>query len=225
MRIKSISFFVLIVAILTSCIEIIDDLTIRNDGSGKLKYTINLSASKLKLNSILALDSLDGHKVPTIQELQEQLTLFKNKLAKKEGISSVVVESNFTDFIFKVECEFTSVLLLQDALKELVSEEMKDENISELHQNWLSWDGHKLIRSIPELTIQKTKKLKDEDITLLKQGNYTSITRFERPVEKFDNASAILAKNRLAVMVKRNPYDLIQNPNLLENVIYLSSSK
>lgn len=225
MRIKSISFFVLIVAILTSCIEIIDDLTIRNDGSGKLKYTINLSASKLKLNSILALDSLDGHKVPTIQELQEQLTLFKNKLAKKEGISSVVVESNFTDFIFKVECEFTSVLLLQDALKELVSEEMKDENISELHQNWLSWDGHKLIRSIPELTIQKTKKLKDEDIALLKQGNYTSITRFERPVEKFDNASAILAKNRLAVMVKRNPYDLIQNPNLLENVIYLSSSK
>jgi hypothetical protein len=225
MRIKSISFFVLIVAILTSCIEIIDDLTIRNDGSGKLKYTINLSASKLKLNSILALDSLDGHKVPTIQELQEQLTLFKNKLAKKEGISSVVVESNFTDFIFKVECEFTSVLFLQDALKELVSEEMKDENISELHQNWLSWDGHKLIRSIPELTIRKTKKLKDEDIALLKQGNYTSITRFERPVEKFDNASAILAKNRLAVMVKRNPYELIQNPNLLENVIYLSSSK
>jgi hypothetical protein len=225
MRIKSIAFFVLLVAILTSCIEIIDDLTIRNDGSGKLKYTINLSASKLKLNSMLALDSLDGHKVPTIQELQEQLTLFKNKLAKKEGISSVVVESNFTDFIFKVECEFTSVLLLQDALKELVSEEMKDENISELHQNWLSWDGHRLIRSIPELTIQKTKKLKDEDIALLKQGNYTSITRFERPVEKCDNASAILAKNRLAVMIKRNPYDLIQNPNLLENVIYLSSSK
>ena len=41
-----------------SCIEIIDDLTIRNDGSGKLKYTINLSASKLKLNSILALETI-----------------------------------------------------------------------------------------------------------------------------------------------------------------------
>jgi hypothetical protein len=46
----------------TSCIEIIDDVTVKNDGSGSMKYTINLSASKVKINTILALDSLDHPK-------------------------------------------------------------------------------------------------------------------------------------------------------------------
>ena len=65
---------------LTSCIEIIDDVTVNNDGSGSLKYTINLSASKVKINSILALDSLEGRPVPSKEELEERIVSFKKKL-------------------------------------------------------------------------------------------------------------------------------------------------
>ncbi len=225
MRIKLGFFWLITFFSCSSCIEIIDDITLKNDGSGVLKYTINLSASKIKINSILALDSLDGYKVPSIQELQEQIITFRNKLSKKEGIVSVTIETNFTDFIMKLECSFTNIQLLQKAIKEVVREELKDDNIPELQQNWLSWDGQKMTRSIPDITIQKTKKLKEEDEELLKQGNYTSITRFERPVEKFDNTSAILAKNKLAVMIRRNPFELTRDPQLLDNVIYLSQHK
>jgi hypothetical protein len=49
---------------LTSCIELIDDITINSDGSGKLKYSINLSSSKTECNSLILLDSLNGYKVP-----------------------------------------------------------------------------------------------------------------------------------------------------------------
>lgn len=71
---KITSFIGLLVILLSfnSCIEIIDDITIKNDGSGTLKYTINLSSSKIKINSILALDSLDGRKIPTIAEIEEK---------------------------------------------------------------------------------------------------------------------------------------------------------
>lgn len=34
----------------SSCVEIIDDLTLNEDGSGTFKYTVNLSSSKVKLN-------------------------------------------------------------------------------------------------------------------------------------------------------------------------------
>lgn len=210
---------------LSSCIEIIDDISIKNDGSGTLKYTINLSSSKVKINSILALDSLEGKKVPTIAEIKDKIYSFQNKLETKTGISNVVIESNFTDFIFKLQCDFTNVNALQTALREVIEEESKEKNIPELEATWLSWDGNKLVRSIPEITVKKTKDIKQEDIDLMKQGNYTSITRFERAVEKFDNATATLSKNKMAVMVKTNPYALTQNSSLLENTIYLVPAK
>jgi hypothetical protein len=209
----------------TSCIEIIDDVTVNNDGSGTMKYTINLSASKVKINSILALDSLDGKKVPSKDEIETKIASFIRKMKTKTGVSNVQMESNLTDFIFKFQCDFTSVSALQSAIKEVVEEETEDKNLKELDHNWMSWDGQKLVRSIPDVTIEKTKELKAEDIELLKTGNYTSITRFERAVDRFDNVNALLSKNKLAVMIKTNPYLLSQNYSLLENTIYLTPSK
>lgn len=225
MKIISLLSFLIVFFGFTSCIEIIDDISINNDGSGTLKYTINLSSSKVKINSILALDSLDGKKIPSIAEIETKLNSFKNKLIAKPGISNVTLDYNFSDFIFKFQCDFTNVLALQTAIKEVLIEESKDKNIPDLSFNWLVWDGNKLVRSIPEITIKKTKELKQDEIESLKQGNYTSISRFERIVDKFDNPSATLSKNKLAVMVRTNTYSLTQNSDILENTIYLSPNK
>lgn len=225
MRLLSFFTVALILFGFTSCIEIIDDISINNDGSGTLKYTINLSSSKVKINSILALDSLEGQRVPSIDEIKEKIASFKKKLEAKPGISNVVIESNFTDFLFKLQCDFTNVTALQTAMREVIEEESKEKNIPELDHIWLSWDGQKMVRSIPEITVKKTKELKTEDVELLKQGTYTSITRFQRSVEKFDNPAAMLSKNRMAVMIKTNPYALTQNSNILENTIYLTPTK
>jgi hypothetical protein len=209
----------------SSCIEIIDDISLKNDGSGTLKYSINLSSNKVKINSILALDSLEGKKVPTIAEIEAEIISFKNKLDAKTGISQVIVDYNFTDFIFKIQCDFASVSALQTAFKEVIQDVSKEKNMPELNQNWLSWDGTKIIRSIPDITINRVKELKPEDIESLKTGNYTSISRFERIVEKFDNPNATLSKNKMAVMIRTNPFALSQNSKILENTIYLSPIK
>lgn len=224
---KTFAYFSLIFVLFgfTSCIEIIDDITIKNDGSGTLKYSINLSSNKVKINSILALDSLEGKKVPTIAEIEVEIISFKNKLNAKTGISQVVIDYNFTDFIFKIQLDFASVTALQTAIKEVIQEVSKEKNIPDLEHNWLSWDGTKIVRSIPDITTSRVKELKTEDIELLKTGNYTSISRFERMVEKFDNPSATLSKNKLAVMIRTNPYSLSQNSNILQNTIYLSPIK
>ena len=224
---KITSFIGLLVILLSfsSCIEIIDDISIKNDGSGTLKYTINLSSSKIKINSILALDSLDGRKIPTIADIEEKILSFKKKLEGKPGMSNVTFDYNFTDYIFKLQCDFTNVTALQTALKEVIQEESKEKNIPELEQAWLNWDGSKMVRSIPEITVKKTKDFKQEDIELMKQGNYTSISRFERTVDKFSNPSATLSKNKMAVMIRTNPYALTQNSKILENTIYLAPIK
>ena len=215
--------FLVVFFSLTSCVEIIDDLSFKSDGSGTFKYTINLSASKVRVNSILALDSLDGKKVPSIQEIKDKIAKYKEIISQKEGISNVKVETDFTNFILKIQCDFTSIIALQKAVKEIVLDESK--NKKEIESYWLIWEGNRLTRSIPSITEDLTSRLKKEDIEGLKKGNYMSITRFDRPIEKCENSASLISANKMAVMLKNSPYALIQNLNLLENTIVLSDKK
>jgi len=225
MKLKFIFLLFSSLFLFTSCIEIFDDLTIHNDGTGTFKYNVNLSSSKLKINSILALDSLNGFKVPTIEHIKAEIVRIKTKFEAKEGISNVTIESNFVDFIFKMKCDFTDVNSLQLAIKDIISEENILKNGEDLSHNWISLEGLKLTRDIPEINLKKSKELTVNEIELLTQGKYTSITRFDRAVEKFDNPSAKLSASKMAIMLQTNTYSLLQNAKLLENTIYLSPLK
>jgi hypothetical protein len=222
---KFIPFIFLVLFGLSSCIEIIDDLSLKSDGSGTFKYSVNLSSSKIKVNSILALDSIDGKKVPSIDDIKQKIDQFIKTLDAQNGISNVKVEENYTDFIFKFQCDFTSVLTLQEGLKQSIVILSKEKSIPQLDHNWLTWDGNKLVRSIPEITGKKINEINDTDIELLKKGSYTSITRFDKVVEKFENQAAQLSKSKMAVMVKTDTYRLKENQEILENTIYLTTSK
>lgn len=165
MRIFLISFLILA---LSSCVDIFDDLTIHADGSGTYKYTINMSASKTKINSILALDSVDGKRVPKIPEIKEKIEFYRNKLEEKEGISNVKVDANYDDFIFKISCDFDDIANLQKGVLEIVKEESKDKNDPAFDENWLTWDGKLLTRVVPNFQ-SVIHKMKPEDQESLKK--------------------------------------------------------
>lgn len=208
---------------LSSCVEIIDDLSLNADGSGTFKYTINLSSSKVKVNGMLNLDSLNGKKVLKLPEIKAKINQFKTTLASQPGISNVKTETNDVEYIVKLSCDFTDVGKLQSAIKNsLASLDADIKNSSDFSFNWISWDGTKLERSIPDFSQKQLKDLKQEDIDLLKTGNYTVISRFYKPVEKYDNSNASISKSRTAVMLKTNTFSLTKNSKILENTIYLN---
>jgi hypothetical protein len=213
---------ILLFGIVSACIEISDDITLNNNGSGSLRYKINLSSSKVKINSILALDSLDGKPVPSKEQISSKINEFVRILDAQEGISNVLVEENYTDFIFKFSCDFTSINNLQDAIALSIAQISKDKISSPSDQYWLSWDGNRLVRSIPSYITEQIKNYKVQDAELLKDGVYTSIARFERPVVSFENKLSTLSKNQMAVMVRTNTLDLKENQHLLDNTIVLS---
>ena len=210
------------IGLLSACIEISDDLTLNNDGSGTLRYKINLSASKVKVNSILALDSLDGKPVPSKAQISAKINEFVRILDAQVGISNVLVEENYTDFIFKFSCDFSSIRNLQDGIKLSITQISNEKITAAADQFWLSWDGNTLVRSIPSYITQQIKNYKLEDAELLKEGMYTSIARFERPVASFENKLGTLSKNQMAVMVRTNTFELKENQHLLDNTIVLT---
>jgi hypothetical protein len=211
--------FIFLCFTLSSCIEILDDISFNSDGSGEFKYTINLSSSKLKINSILALDSLDGKKVPSKLELQEKVSDLIGVLNCQEGIKGVILEDNYDNYIFKVSLHFDNVESLLNAFKETMkaSGNAAEEYVS--NDNWVSWDGVTLIRQIPDLSSFKFRLVKNEDQEIMRNGMYTSISRFDSPVEKIENTSAILAKNNKAVMLRSSLLDVFGNPSIMDNTI------
>jgi hypothetical protein len=215
----------ILIFVFASCIEINDDLKINSDGSGTFKYVINLSESKTKVNTILSLDSLDGKKVPSIEEIKEIIAEYKTKVSSKNGISNVVVESDFTNFILRFSCDFNDVMSLQKAIREIAIEKDKKQEYKEFNHIWLDFQGNKLVRSVPTLTTETIQKLKKEDSEALKNGKYTSVTRFDKEIERCENPKATISKNGTACMIKTNPYSLMKNLEILENTIYLSTIK
>jgi hypothetical protein len=213
---------VTVLLFMSSCVDIFDEIIVHGNGSGTYKYTINLSASKVRINSILALDSIDGQRVPDIDEIRSKIELYKTELGQKEGISNVAVDANYDDFVFKFSCDFTSVNALQNAIRDVVKQESKDKNNPMYNETWLTWDGKQLIRSVPNFQAP-LNKLKGEDQESLKKGKYISVSRFDKPVVKCDNPNAQVSPTKTAVMVKSTPYAVAQNPGLLKNTIVVEN--
>jgi hypothetical protein len=221
MRIRINLLFLLLFVGLSSCIEIIDDLTLNADGSGTFKYHINLSSSKVKVNSILALDSLNGRKVPSLEEIKSRVENVSQQLRSQHGITRVEVDANYTDFILKLSFDFTSLEALQEGVKTVIKAETGDKQLNQMDHDWVRFENNQLTRSIPQITMKQSKELDEADRELLKTGSYTAITRFSKEIASYENQDAMLSKNKRAILLKTDPYTLLLKPDMLDNTINL----
>jgi hypothetical protein len=212
-------FSFLFLASLSSCIEILDDITFNADGSGELNYTINLSSSKLKINSILALDTLDGKKVPDKEEIQEKISELLKVLSCQDGLSEVHLTEDYDNYLFKLSLKFNKVSDLISGVYVAIDAVEEFSEVEAADSSWISWDGVRLSRSIPDLNAFKFRMNNEEDKELIKIGKYTSISRFEYPVDSIENPVAVLSKNNKAVMLRGSMFDVLQDPSIMGNRI------
>lgn len=216
---------ILLCLITSSCLEILDDISFNIDGSGTFKYTVNLSSSQVKLNSILALDSIDGKKVPSINEIQEKIEVFAELLSAQEGISNVYIDTNYQQFIFKIQCDFSNVIDLQRGFESSLKETLTQLENEEIAYDWITWDGQVMVRKVPDLDRWPLPSIKTEDSELLKKGYYTSITRFENKVNYFENPAAKLSKNERAVMLRKSAFEVFNDHKVMDNIIHVDSTR
>lgn len=213
---KNLILLIVLFFITNSCVEVIDDLTINSDGSGKLKYSINLSQSRTEINSYLSLDYYEGKKVPSRDELRNKIYSFRDKLESKEGISNCKVSIDESNYIIKFSCDFNSVLQLQNGIKEVISEMS---GVEKSNDNWITNNVDTTSRVIPSFV--KEYKVNDEHKLKLVDGVYISITRFSKVVKSYSNENTILSANKKYTMNKVNTLDLVNNLSILDNQIVL----
>ena len=157
--------------------------------------------------------------MPSKLELQEKVSDLIGVLNCQEGIREVSVEENYDNYILKVSLHFDNVESLLAAFKETMEEVGNTAVEDTSNYNWVSWDGLTLIRQIPDLSSFKFRLVKKEDQELMRSGMYTSISRFDSPVDQIKNPSAILSKNNKAVMLRSSLFDVFGNPSIMDNTI------
>jgi len=214
--------FVLLIPILSSCFEVIEEISMKNDGTGDVVLTINLSQSKTKVASVMLLDSVQGYKVPSRQKIQQELNEAVAYLKKSEGISNVKSSSDFNNYIATISFSFKDVSNINNITKNILAQQkIKATNTSSYSYNKST---KTFSRKYQAVSTAKTEfnKLKAKDKAVFHGATYTSIYRFESPVTSSTNPASNVSKSKKAVMLKSSIMDLINGKINVSNTIQLS---
>lgn len=215
-------FFVFFIPILSSCFQVIEEITIKNDGTGDVMLTINLSQSRTKVASVMLLDSIQGYKVPSKAKIQQELNEAVTYLKKSEGISNVKSTSDFNNYIATISFSFKDVSNINNITKNILAQQkIKATNNSSYSYNKLT---KTFSRKYQAVATAKTEfnKLKNQDKAVFNTATYTSIYRFESPVTTTTNPASNISKSKKAVMLKSSIMDLINGKINVSNQIQLS---
>ncbi len=208
------------IVLFSSCFQLVEDITVRKDGSGTAVLMANFSASRNKLASVMLLDSVQGHKVPSRQDIQGEMASFVNALKQVEGISQVSHTLDFDRFIVRVNFSFSDVSKL-NGVTAMVFRQFKIES-----ENTSSYSLTKAGRFSRQYSYDPEAgkafvRLKPEDRQVFEGALYTSIYRFDRAVAQVSNALAKTAASGQSVMLQTPIVDLITGKTNVSNQIQL----
>lgn len=206
---------------LSSCFELIEDTTLNADGSGTYKLTLNLSSSTTIINSIMAMDSVEGKKIPSRNDLQIELQQYLSKLDAKEGISNVNGSLNSESWIVKIDLNFESLARLKNGMVELSKEINTHKTSESVDQIQLSYQDHLYLRKLGAFIPQKWQKQikSDEDFSRLNEGKCVFIQRFDTEVIEVSSSAARISKNKKAVMLQLSPSEIVNYPEKIDYTI------
>ncbi|MGF1559857.1 MAG: hypothetical protein ACFCUL_12285 [Flavobacteriaceae bacterium] len=213
-------FATLCLTLLSSCFDLVDEITMNADGTGEFVLTLNLSKSKTKIASLMLLDSVNGHKVPSKDDILLAIKNTEDFLKNENGISNVSHKADFANYIFSVRCNFTSI----DAMNRLAEELIKQNNLPQITSKFAYQSGSKTFeRKFDHGKLAKTNyaALKEADKKVFDEASYTSIYRFDQEIGSFSNTHANLSKSKKAILLRLSALEFINGTKSLSNKIQL----
>ena len=216
-----IASLVVLSMILSGCFEVVEEITINDDGSGQITMTVNLSRSKTKLSSIMLMDSINNYKVPSRADITTNIEKMIAEINKVSGVSNVSHSIDHDEFIYSVSCDFTNV----DALNKVITHFSTEGHSAAVESNKqfvYDADRKEFTRNYHYNLSKEIKKVRQQDKEVLEDASITTIYRFESPIASSENANAKIAGNKKAIMLKVAVPDMINNTKDIKNTITLN---
>lgn len=208
--------------LLQGCFEIIETVFLKNDGSGNFQLVVNLSKSKTRLNSIIKMQTINGHNVPGKNEIRYRITEIEKTVAKTPGLSGVKTSVDFENYIATLSCNFGKVSQLNAAVKNVYDKE--NGKLKGVEKTYDYDAATNTFSRINKFSIQDDyKKLSNADKEVFATANYTAIYKFEATVVGASNKGTQISPSKKATMLKQNALDIITEKKSVENKITLTN--
>ena len=209
------------ILMLQSCFEIVEQVFIKEDGSGTFELVLNMSKSKTKINSIMKMKKVNGHEVPDKEEIAKKVNDLEKTIQHTPGISNVKTSLDFDNYIATLSCSFNKVSNLNAAVKNIGNKEKTNNPALEKFYDYDA--AGKLFSRLNKFSLKdEYYKMSNADREIFATANYTSIFRFVTDVTAASNKESKVAGNKKAVMLKLNALDVITGKKSIENKINLT---
>ena len=220
---RTTTYLLLLTILITfqSCFEIIEQVFLKADGSGDFQLVLNMSKSKTRLNSIIKMKNINGHDVPSKEEIKSKIADIEKTLGKTAGISNVRSTADFDNFIISISCNFNKVTQINNGVKNIY---LKENPKGKASERVFEYDptGNVFTRLNLFSFKDEYKKLSNADKEVFTTANYTSIFKFENSVAAASNKVTKISPSKKAVMLKLNALDIITEKRSIENKITLT---
>jgi hypothetical protein len=219
-----ITFYLLLFCILLtcqSCFEIIEQLFVKNDGSGNFQLVLNMSKSKTRLNSIIKMKTINGHDVPSKEEIKTKVADIEKTLGKTAGISNVKTTVDFDNYIIGITCNFNKVTQINEAVKNIYLKENPKGKASEK-----IYDYNTTANLFTRLNLfsfkDEYKKLSNADKEVFATANFTAVYKFDGTIAAASNKETKISPSKKAAMLTLNALDIITQKKSIENKITIT---
>ena len=204
-----------------SCFEIIEQVFLKTDGSGNFQLVVNLSKSKTKLNSISKMKTINGHNVPSKNEIKYKVEAIEKAIAKTAGITDVKTTVDFDNYIATLSCNFNKVTQLNTAVKNIYEKE--NGKLKGMEKTYEYDAAAATFTRLNKFSLKEDyKKMSNADKEIFATANYTSIYKFEVNVTTASNSDTKISPSKKATMLKLNALDIITNKKSVDNKINLT---
>ncbi len=206
---------------LQSCFEIIEQVFLKNDGSGNFQLVVNLSQSKTRLNSIIKMKTINGHDVPSKDDIRYRIGDIERTVSKTPGLSNVKTTVDFDNYIATLACDFSKINQLNNAVKNVYGQ--GNSKLKGVEKTFDYDAANNTFTRFNKFSLKDDyKKLSNADKEIFATANYTAIYKFESTVATAANSATKISPSKKATMLKQNALDLVTEKKSIENKITLT---
>lgn len=201
------------------CFEVIEEVKLKDDGSGHFNFVINFSQSKTKINSVLKMEKINGYDIPSKEAIKKEASRIETLAKTTAGISNVKTTIDLTNYIFVVDLDFQKINNLNAVFLKLRNSKKIDPSIT---TDYFTFTNKKFERSQKVPIKALYDKLKKTDKEVFENAKYTSVYKFDSTIKSFSNKSATPSKSNKAIKLNSSVINVINGNEKIENTITLN---
>ena len=202
-----------------SCFEIIEEVRIKDDGSGHFNFVINFSQSKTKINSVLKMKKINGYTIPSKEEIKKETSRLEALAENTTGISNIKTNIDLMNYVFVVDLDFQKITNLNAVFLKLKNSKKIDPSIT---TDYFTFNDKKFIRSQKVPIKALYDKLEKADKEVFQTAKYTSVYKFDSTIKSYSNKNAIASKSKKAIKLNGSVINVINGNEKIENTITLN---